>query len=426
MGTDELRAANATAPREATESCTLLVVDDSGPNRDALSRLLVRDGYRVLTAANGHEALERLGQSPIDLVLLDVLMPGLDGLEVLRALRQTHAPTALPVIMATGRDGSDDIVRALELGANDYITKPLDMPVVLARVQTQLALKRSVQKILDLEERLRHRNAELAAANERLQRTHDHMRRDLLAAARIQEAFLPRAPVGVPGLEFAWFFQPCAELAGDALNVCPLDEEHVGVYVLDVSGHGVAAALLAVAVTRALSPAAGPASLLLRPDGGPGDRLASPAEVAARLNQRFPFDGATEQFFTIVYGIVDTRQREFRYVSAGHPSVIHLPRDRAAVAHALTGLPIGLEAVYEEHAISLQQGDRLYLYSDGLTEAPGPGGEVFGGERLLQTLDRGRHLPLGASLDLLRDELRRWHGGTAQRDDVSVLAVEAV
>jgi sigma-B regulation protein RsbU (phosphoserine phosphatase) len=424
MATDELRAINGTVAPEGSEPFTLLVVDDSGPGRDALSRRLAQDGYRVLPAANGHEALERLAQNHIDLVLLDVLMPGLDGLEVLRALRRTHAPTALPVIMTTGRDGSDDIVRALELGANDYVTKPLDVPVVLARVQTQLALRRSVQKILDLEERLRHRNAELAAANERLQRTHDHMRRDLLAAARIQEAFLPRAPVGVPELNFAWFFQPCAELAGDALNVCPLDDEHVGVYVLDVSGHGVAAALLAVAVTRALSPSAGPASLLLRPDGGPGGRLASPAEVAAGLNLRFPFDGATEQFFTILYGIVDARRREFRYVSAGHPGVIHLSHGRGAVVHQPTGLPIGLGAVYEEHALALRPGERLYLYSDGVSEATGPGGDVFGGDRLVQVLESGRVRPLGESLELLRDALRRWHGGAAQRDDMSVVAIE--
>src|SRR5262245_50460669 len=402
MVTEEPPTGGAAAPRAEDESFTLLVVDDNGPNRDALSRRLVRHGYRVVAAANGHEALQRLAQGPVDLVLLDVQMPGPDGLEVLRALRQTHAPTALPVIMATGRDGSDDIVRALELGANDYVTKPLDVPVMLARVQTQLALRRSVQKILDLEERLRHRNAELAAANDRLQRTHDRMRRDLLAAARIQEAFLPRAPLGVPGLDVAWFFQPCAELAGDALNVCPLDDGHVGLYVLDVSGHGVAAALLAVAVTRALSPAAGPASLLVRPDAAPGERLASPAEVAARLNQRFPFDEATEQFFTIVYGIMDTRRREFRYVSAGHPGVIHVPRDRSAVVHALPGLPIGLDATYTEHAITLRQGERLYLYSDGVTEAPSPNREVFGSDRLLQILERGRPLPLGESLDLLR------------------------
>lgn len=412
------------APLEG-ESFSLLVVDDSEPNRDALSRRLMRRGYRVATAADGALALEMVERERFDLVLLDVMMPGLNGLEVLQRLRQTYAQAELPVIMATAKDESADVIRALELGANDYVTKPLDFPVVLARVQTQLSLRRSVRQILALEERLRLRNEELEAANAQLSQAHDRMRRDLLSAARIQESLLPRERVRVAGWNFAWAFQPCQELAGDALNICPLDENHVGVYVLDVSGHGVAASLLSVTVSRALSPAAGSDSLL-RAAGTAGERLTPPAELAERLNQRFPWDEATGQYFTLVYGILDSRSREFHYVSAGHPGGVYVPRNAAPTVLEGAGLPVGLGTNYEQHTVRLQRGDRLYLYSDGVPDVMDPAGELFGKRRLLETLDRGRSADLEESVVRLQDELRRWGQSTPAHDDVSILAIESV
>ena len=140
------------------------------------------------------------------------MMPGLDGFEVLKILREHHEPTDLPVIMATAKDDSEDVIHALGLGANDYVTKPLDFPVVVARIQTQISLKRAVEQVRQLERRLAERNHDLESANAR-------MSRDLRAAARIQEALLPRSSPDVPGLGFAWAFRPCDELAGDGLSV---------------------------------------------------------------------------------------------------------------------------------------------------------------------------------------------------------------
>ena len=137
---------------------SLLVVDDSEMNRDMLTRRLVRRGYTVAAAENGRRALDMIAAQPFDLIVLDIMMPGLSGLEVLEELRHRYAPSELPVIMATAKDQSEDIVMALKLGANDYVTKPLDFPVVLARVQTQLSLKRAMQEIQTLAEQLEQRN----------------------------------------------------------------------------------------------------------------------------------------------------------------------------------------------------------------------------------------------------------------------------
>ncbi len=137
---------------------SLLVVDDSEMNRDMLARRLVRRGYTVAAAENGRQALDMIAAESYDLIVLDIMMPGLSGLEVLEELRQHYAPSELPVIMATAKDQSEDIVLALRLGANDYVTKPLDFPVVLARVQTQLSLKRAMQEIQLLAGQLEQRN----------------------------------------------------------------------------------------------------------------------------------------------------------------------------------------------------------------------------------------------------------------------------
>jgi sigma-B regulation protein RsbU (phosphoserine phosphatase) len=386
----------------------LLVVDDNEMNRDMLSRRLAKRGHTVRVAADGTRALEMIEAEDFDLVLLDIMMPGIDGYEVLERVRERYDSGELPVIMATAKDQSDDIVQALKLGANDYVTKPIDFPVVRARVRTQLDLKRS-------------RDA-LAAA-------HGRMKRDLEAAAMIQQAALPPADVQHPGLRVSWRYVPCDELAGDTLNIIPLDDRHVGLYVLDVSGHGVPSALLSVTLSRLLS--GEPTSLLWKGDeGSPERRISSPAEVTADLADRFPLDMETRQYFTLLYAVLDLSEGELRYASAAHVPLLRLREGAATESHDSTGPAIGLvipgvmSAEFEEGSLSLQSGDRLYLYSDGIPEATSPEDEEYGEERLIQTLEGLRSVSLEDGVNSLLDDLRAWCGDRGFDDDVSILAVE--
>src|SRR5438093_1009517 len=203
----------------------ILLIEDNEMNRDILSRRLARRGYQVEVAPDARTALQLLAGSAFDLVLLDVMMPEVDGFQVLGELRRTRSLAELPVIMATARDRSEDVVRALELGANDYVTKPLDFAVVHARVRTQLELQR---------------------ARRALERANLRMRRDLEAGARIQRALIPQAAPALPGVAVAWAFEPCAELGGDIFDVFEFGDGWLGLYLLDVSGHGVPAALTSV------------------------------------------------------------------------------------------------------------------------------------------------------------------------------------
>ena len=416
-------------PHENGSAGRVLVVDDTEANRDVAERWLRRKGFIVDTAEDGNRALEMVAKAEYDVVLLDVMMPGVNGISVLRTLRESRSPTQLPIIMATAKDASDDVVEALMLGANDYVTKPLDFPVLMARVGTQVSLKRSVDQIYQLERGLEQRNRELHAANAR-------MRDDLAAAAKIQAALLPTVAPQVPGYQFAWLFEPSTALAGDILNVFSLDDRRVGAYVLDVSGHGVAAALLSVTVSRFLSRSPDPSSLLWRrvdderksevAVAPPGSfEIEAPGRVAERLSQRFPFDTVTGQFFTMIYGILDTQSHAFRYVSAGHPNILRVPASGDAHVLEASGFPIGVgPGDYDEQTIALDLGDRIYIHSDGLAEAMSATEELFGVERMLTTLQSQRADSLASSLNRLSQAIMEWTGSAARKDDQTVLAIE--
>jgi len=401
------------------DNASLLIVDDEQANRDMLARRLQRKGYEVVLAASGAEALQRLAERAYDVVLLDAEMPGMDGMEVLRRIRASRTATELPVILTTGRDAAGDVVAGLEAGANDYLTKPLDFQIVKARVRMQVRLKHAVDRIRQLERDLAERNTALEAANQRMQA-------DLSAAARIQEAMLPASPPDRPQAKFAWLFKPSAELAGDALNVFALDEDHIGLYVLDVVGHGFAAALLSVAVSRVLTPSRD--SFLVRPSAEPpGYRILAPREVAEQLNRRFPFDSATEQFFSILYGVLNVRTRELNFVTAGHPGPIHVPygSDAPHLIASRERAPIGIgDRAYPEHSMLLEPGDRLVIYSDGIPDARNPAGEAFGTARMSESLARSRNRTLEQSLGALWDEVERWCATLAREDDASLVALE--
>lgn len=270
------------------------------------------------------------------------------------------------------------------------------------------------------EDGLRRASRELEEANLR-------MRRDLEAAARIQRSLLPTELPRVPGLELAWAFAPCAELAGDNLNLIRLGPDLLALYILDVSGHGVPAALLSVTLSHTLSPiAAGRSCLLSREGAGGAESPADPADVVARLNRQFPLDAERRQYFTIVYGLLEPSRRTLRYVAAGHPPPVLLPVEGPARALAGRGLPVGMieGAGYQEERVTLGPGERLVLYTDGVVDAladeEGDGGEA----RLMAELERTRSLPLAASLDAVKRVAEERRASATIEDDLSLLALE--
>jgi sigma-B regulation protein RsbU (phosphoserine phosphatase) len=396
----------------AAQRASILVVDDTPANLQVLAGMLKDRGYRVRPVPSGKLALLAAQRDPPDLILLDINMPDMNGYEVCERLKADGELAGVPVIFISALTEPLDKVKAFATGGVDYITKPFQMEELHARVETHL-------KIRGLQVQLEHANARLARVNGR-------MSRDLRAAAKIQRTFLPRAAPKVPGLEFAWSYRPCDELAGDGLNIIPLGGGRVGVYILDVSGHGVSSALLSVTLSRLLSPPSEPSSILVH-DHDVLDRLdvMRPGDVADLLNRLFPFDTATQQFATLMYGVLDAATGEFRHVSAGHPGPLHLPAGGPPAIIETPGFPIGLaEEAYGERSVHLRPGDRLYLYSDGLPDARDADDELFGDARLLAAIDRARTEPLEAANAAVLREVTAWQGGDRPQDDISILAIE--
>jgi sigma-B regulation protein RsbU (phosphoserine phosphatase) len=272
----------------------------------------------------------------------------------------------------------------------------------------------------------RRAEEELQRASGELERVNQRMRTDLEAAARIQRSLLPSQLPSFPGLRLAWDFRPCRELAGDMLDVIPLGEHHVGFYVADVSGKGVPAALLSVTLSHTLSAIPEPSCLLTRPGPSAPYVPTSPALVAATLNRQFQMERGRVQYFTMFYGVLDLRSRMLRFVSAGHPPAIVVPREGQPSLLAFEGFAVGLleEAHYEERQHALEPGDRLYVYTDGVNEAERePEGEL-GVERLRVALHRARAEPLEESVAGVRGLVEEWCEDGEPADDVSVLALE--
>ncbi len=257
-----------------------------------------------------------------------------------------------------------------------------------------------------------------------LQRSKESLEQDLRMAARIQQTLLPPPDVHMPGFRLAHAFRPCTDLAGDAVGIVPLAPGRVGLYLLDVSGHGVGAALLSFTLNHLLSASLEGALLVEETEAGPDVVL--PSRVAERLNRQFPMD-RTRQYFTLVYGVLDESTGRFRYVMAGHPVPVLLTRDGPPAPINGSGLPIGMieDARFEDETVTLRKGDRLYFYTDGVTEALDATGQEFGYARLVEEIGRYGDVPLREGLDLIADRVRDWSEGQL-RDDVSLLAVERI
>jgi PAS domain S-box-containing protein len=267
----------------------------------------------------------------------------------------------------------------------------------------------------------------LLESNARLENANKKMRRNLMAAARIQRALLPEHFFNQRGVSVAWLLEACDELAGDTLNVIRLDEDHLGLYVLDVSGHGVQASLLSVTLHHWLS--ADPERETLRstrPDSRAEAGIVHPHVVAQELNQHFPMDPDTNQYFTILYGILTLSSGEFRYVTAGHPPLVHMPSNKAA--YQVTGLssPIGFfpQTRYETKTLSLEPGDRLFLFSDGLSETWNESEVLFGSDRLLAAIEATRTEAMEPSIKAIARTSRRWHHSPTLHDDLTLVGLE--
>jgi len=387
----------------------VLVVDDSSVNRTLLAAILKKAGFEIAEAQSGEEALAKVAEVLPDLVLLDIMMPGMDGYQVCTALKADERTAAIPVIFLSALSEAADKIKGLETGGADYVTKPFDKGEVLARVRSQL-------KIRNLTQRLMQTNRELMEKQRKLDE-------DLKAAAIIQSSLLPTRPPTFHNLTIAWRFQPCDLIGGDIFNVCQLDECHLGIYMVDVSGHGVPGAMVTVSVSQALQPESG--YLKKSQDDYPHYEIVSPVEVCRALDREYPIE-RFDKHFTIIYAVLNAHSGRLKYCSAAHPPPVLLRADGRIELLDRIGTFIGLDGIvpFEEDEKQLAAGDRLVFYTDGVVECEDEKGAFFGQERLLTLLKKLQEEPLERLLDNLLEALVVFTGAAGFRDDVSLVGIE--
>ena len=392
----------------------ILIAEDERITRATLERQLRNWGHEVVATEDGEQAWQAFDAGNFDIVITDWEMPRLSGVDLVRRIRASARVLYTYVIILTSRSDKADVVDGIEAGADDYVAKPFDREELRVRVVAG-------ERVVRLERTLHQQNAELRDANERI-------RHGLRAAARVQQSMLPQGHVETPRVTSAWKYVPTDELAGDAIGLHLLEDRYLVAYVIDVSGHGVPAALLSVSVMHAMDPTHADASVLRATAGADQElgTLRRPSRVADELNRRFRAGENGGLYLTMILCVLDTHTGRLHLTCAGHPAPLILRGRDPLPLPGLGGFPIAMLdfASYDEHVIQLQAGDRLCLFSDGVPEQTGHGDEPFGTARLQEALVARRTVPPDQVVTEVVAELTAWAGSGSFEDDVSLVVID--
>jgi len=367
----------------------ILIVDDVKTNVDILVEAL-RGDYKLSVALDGAAALRSVEKSAPDLVLLDIVMPGLDGFEVCRRLRAQESTRELPIMFLSALEDVEDKTRGFEVGGNDYLTKPFEILEVKARVRSLLKAKAYADAIREA------------------------LDRDLRIARDIQMGILPTdlvAATSHSGLDVHAIIEPALKVGGDLYEVLRASDDRLVIALGDVSGKGISAALfmaITVTVLRTLA-----------------RHIIDPAEILHRLNDELAERNPHGMFVTIQCLVFDLERRCVTGAGAGHHQLAILSPNRAPrLAFPSSGRPAGLfpANAIERETLALEPGDTFVLFSDGVSEATNTSGDFYGEDRLLTVLSSCAGASSADIVTRVMRDVRAFAAGAKQSDDITVLA----
>lgn len=369
----------------------ILIVDDSPNNLEVAGNILQLAGYDVVLASSGYEGLNILEHITPTLILLDIMMPDLDGIEVCKKIKQLENAKEIPIIFLTALSETNNITSAFKVGGVDYITKPFFKEEFLARIKNHIELYQSKRKI---SEYMKMMNLELQRASEYI------------------SSLLPE-PLRYDDIVIDYHFKPSIALGGDVLGYHFIDKENLAIYLIDVSGHGVGAALQSVSIINSI-----------RFENLSGTDFKKPIEVLTALNKIYQMNQHHNHYFTLWYACLDLKTKELRYASAGHPPAIIIDKENVSRLISVDNFIIGgaLNYEYKDEKISLKAGDSVYIFSDGVYELKN---EEFE-QRDIEDL---RHFLLinkdtnSSELDLLYQNQLDFIEDTILPDDFSIIKV---
>ncbi|WP_093033348.1 PP2C family protein-serine/threonine phosphatase [Roseovarius azorensis] len=397
----------------------VLVVDDSRLQRRILIALLQRWGFEVQEAASGDDAQRLCREAPPDLVMSDWMMPGLNGLEFCREFRRMPRDSYGYFILLTSKSDKEEVALGLDAGADDFLTKPVDPAELRARIAAG-------ERILRMERELTAKNRLIKSTLDELQMLYDSLDNDLIEAKKLQQSLVSERHRDFGPAAVSLMLQSSGHVGGDLVGTFPIGENRIGLYGIDVSGHGISSALMTARLAGYLSAAVPEHNLALRRTDDGGLDARPPAEVLGLLNRLMMSEIETEHYFTIVLANADLATGRIIIAQAGHPYPA-LQRASGAVefvGHG--GLPVGLidDAQFDEFEVMMSPGDRLLIHSDGVTECADRDGALLDDEGLAGIMRNLRQTRGMAFLESLMWKLSEFAGDADFNDDISGVLLE--
>jgi serine phosphatase RsbU (regulator of sigma subunit) len=363
----------------------ILVVEDDPAVLRGLRDNLTFESYEVLTASDAERAYRMIHDERPDLVLMDVMLPGMDGGELCRRVRAEGVTT--PIVMLTAKAEEADRVIGLDLGADDYVTKPFALRELCARIRSILRNRRDAV------------------------RDHGRLARELQSAADVQRTLFPRLRPALVTLDCAGMCRPASAVGGDYFDYVPVDAGRVALVLADVAGKGMPAALLMASLHGVIRAQA--ASM--------AHRL---GELVSIINTLLHREADRPSYATMFIGVYDDDRRVMEYVNAGHPpALVFRAHDDSALALDAICPPAGLfdTITAVPKRVQLEPGDRLVVYSDGVSEAVNAGGDEFGCQGLIDLVGRLEPASAESLCEGVLDALADHQAGARQRDDITIL-----
>ncbi len=375
----------------------ILVVDDEPLNINILVELL-KDKYKMMAAKNGKQALKaaRSANKP-DLILLDIMMPDMDGYEVCSILKEDSMTKDIPIMFVSAMNEDSDETKGFELGAVDYITKPISPTILQARVHTHLSLTQQA--------------SELKEAHALIQQQQKRMQDELNVARDIQLSMVPKHFPTFDAIDIFARLEPAREIGGDLYDAFMIDSESLCLCVGDVSGKGAPAALF-MAMTKTLIKSYASSDL-------------STASIMTRVNDELCENNDENLFVTVFLSILNVNTGELKFTNAGHnypyiikddKSLVTLKQKHGPIVAAMEGL------IYKESTITLDKDDTLFLFTDGVTEAMNIDEELYGEQRLEDFLFKSDVKDVKTTINTLVDDIYLYENGSAQTDDITMLS----
>ncbi|GAB4231512.1 MAG: hypothetical protein Kow0049_13920 [Stanieria sp.] len=395
----------------------ILVVDDNPTNRDLLSRQIKAQGYQVGTAINGQQVLQMIQTGEYDLILLDIIMPEMDGYQVLKSLRESQW-RHIPVIMISALDQIDSVVKCIEMGAEDYLTKPFNSVLLKARVGACLEKKRLRDQEAIYLKQLAQANQEITKLNKRLQAENVRLSAELEITRRLQQMILPKEQElsQLDDLDIAGFMEPAEEVGGDYYDVL-YDNDRVKIAIGDVTGHGLESGVLSIMVQTAVR------TLMENNETDPTKFLETLNRTIYKNVQRMNSDK------NLTFCLMDYQAGHLN-LSGQHEEII-VVRAGGEIERIDTidlGFPIGLEETIADFVVSTQiklnAEDVVILYTDGVTEAENKLGVQYGLERLCNVVKQNWYKSANTIKQLVIEDLRLYIGEQKVYDDITLVVLK--